>query len=303
VHDSSTVHGRCGYLISTMLKIPNLISTMLKKVSTPSKLIIAAALVILCFVFLWETPATPPCLPTNKVRKNVREYVERLELCENKVFSQNGEDGILQCLFDDFGTTSKYYVEFGVEDGTECNTRLLREKHGWGGLMMDGSNSDPSINLRKEFILWDNVCSLFSKYNIPKDGALDLLSVDTDFADYWILESIFECSYRPRVLLVEVNASYEPKKAYTVPKPEAGELKMWDQTNFFGATPEAFRKLGRKFGYTMVYCDSRGVNCFLVRDDVLLNVPDIEMLHKPPNFGNHGEHHRDAHRESELTSV
>jgi hypothetical protein len=33
-----------------------------------------------------------------------------------------------------------YYIEFGVEDGRECNSRLLREQHGWHGLMMDGGN-------------------------------------------------------------------------------------------------------------------------------------------------------------------
>jgi hypothetical protein len=42
-----------------------------------------------------------------------------------------------------------YYVEFGVEDGSECNTRLLRERYGWSGLLMDGGYHRPEINLHK----------------------------------------------------------------------------------------------------------------------------------------------------------
>ena len=33
---------------------------------------------------------------------------------------------MLEAVFDHLGTTDKIYVEFGVEDGKECNTRYLR---------------------------------------------------------------------------------------------------------------------------------------------------------------------------------
>ena len=54
------------------------------------------------------------------------------------VFSQVGEDGIIQAAFQCMGTTSKYFVEFGVEDGSQCSTRLLRERHGWTGRWVSG---------------------------------------------------------------------------------------------------------------------------------------------------------------------
>jgi len=44
-----------------------------------------------------------------------------------------GEDGIIEAAFRCLQTTDKYYVEFGVEDGSECTTRLLRERKGWTG--------------------------------------------------------------------------------------------------------------------------------------------------------------------------
>ena len=62
---------------------------------------------------------------------------------ESKIFSQNGEDGITMKLIDLIygeNNNNKFYVEFGVEDGMECNTRILREKYNWNGLQMDGSN-------------------------------------------------------------------------------------------------------------------------------------------------------------------
>ena len=60
-----------------------------------------------------------------------------INLHENKIYSQNGEDGILEYIFSKIGTTNKFSVEFGVGNGFECNTINLLEKKGWKGLMMD----------------------------------------------------------------------------------------------------------------------------------------------------------------------
>ena len=50
-----------------------------------------------------------------------------LEKFENKIHSQNGEDGVIGEILKRIGIVSKYAVEFGVEDGKECNTRLLKK--------------------------------------------------------------------------------------------------------------------------------------------------------------------------------
>lgn len=50
---------------------------------------------------------------------------------DKKVYSQVGEDGILEAVFDCIGQGEKYYVEFGTESCDECTTRYLRDEKGW----------------------------------------------------------------------------------------------------------------------------------------------------------------------------
>ena len=57
-----------------------------------------------------------------------------------KVYSQNDEDGILQEIFRRIGTTNKYFVEFGVQDGLESNCHYLLFQ-GWRGLWLEGNET------------------------------------------------------------------------------------------------------------------------------------------------------------------
>ena len=69
-----------------------------------------------------------------------------------QVFSQTDEDGAIEAVFEKIGTTDKVYVEFGVENGSVCNSRHLRENRGWSvanSLLLDGGFQNPAINLQK----------------------------------------------------------------------------------------------------------------------------------------------------------
>src|SRR5215211_3677985 len=63
----------------------------------------------------------------------------RLSDYEYRVFSQWGEDGIIQHLLRNIHIDRKVFVEFGVGDYTESNTRFLLVKNNWTGLLMDSS--------------------------------------------------------------------------------------------------------------------------------------------------------------------
>src|SRR5206468_8196630 len=100
------------------------------------------------------------------------------------------------------------FVEFGVEDGLQCNCRYLYEKF-WQGLMIEGSpemyerlkyNYDQNaVKTVHSFITKENIVQLFEENNVPKD--LGLLSVDIDGNDYWVLKEILLADYRPSIIV------------------------------------------------------------------------------------------------------
>lgn len=188
------------------------------------------------------------------------------------VFSQNGEDGIIHEIFNRIGTTNKFFCEFGVEDGLECNTTLLLLEN-WKGLWIEGDNKsynkalenfDEAINkdlltIQHSFITPENIEEIFDENNVPKD--LDLLSIDIDTTDYWVRKAI--TNYKPRVLIMEYNAAYFPPVVWIKKKNET----FWDGDINMGASLQALHDLNKLKGYTLVGCDFNGVNAFFVRND------------------------------------
>jgi hypothetical protein len=191
----------------------------------------------------------------------------------NKVYSQFDEDGIIEEIFRRIGTEHRTFIEFGVETGIECNSlKLLVE--GWRGLWIDGGKDyvaqirtthkawldSGALKLVNEFVLVDNIEKIIGESNI---GEVDLLSIDIDFNDFWIWRAI--TSIRPRVVVIEYNATWKPPLSMTVPyTPHPAGVA----SNYFGASLEAFTLLGKAKGYRLVGCGFSGVNAFFVRDDL-----------------------------------
>ena len=104
------------------------------------------------------------------------------------------------------GHGTKEYFEFGSENGMEVNTRILRELYGWHGHLLDGGNEDASIPLHKEWFTPSNIVSLLQKYKVNKN--LDVLSIDADYDDFYIMREILVAGYKPRVLITEYNCNF-----------------------------------------------------------------------------------------------
>ena len=204
---------------------------------------------------------------------------------EDRVFSQQGEDGIIDKIFSIIGTDSKYCVEFGGCDGVTCsNTRRLLTYEGWNGVLFDGSHHNPDISLYQEFLTAENINDVFEKYAVPPH--LDLLSIDIDFNDFHVWRAI-DKKYQPRLVVIEYNATFLPDEDRVVfYEPYA----VGDGTNYFGASILAFYILARSKGYSLVYAEKMGVNLFFVRDDLLTdhpfkNVNDVTALYMFPKYG------------------
>ncbi len=211
-----------------------------------------------------------------------------LEQSERKIYSQNGEDGVIEAIFAAIGVTNRFFVEFGVHDATECNTARLLEQ-GWTGLMMDGSgiSNNPLATIHNEFITRENINALFAKYQVPVD--FDLLAIDIDGNDYWVWQAL---TYRPRVVVIEYNASVPHEYRLAVPY---NPHFQWDLSDFFGASIRALAELGDSKGYELVYCERAGVNAFFVARTAL--PPDyvsrpLEEVYRPPNYFYQGLAHK-----------
>jgi len=214
------------------------------------------------------------------LRKNLYEnpkYADpkRLGRFEYQVYSQNGEDGIIHEIFKRIGTTNKFFFEFGVESGIECNSLALLLA-GWQGCWLDGnpayvraankkfaqSVSDKKLEIRETFITAENIEELLSSVSAPRD--LDLLSIDIDGNDYWVWKAI--SNYSPRVVVIEYNPTFRPPIEFSM---SYDAKKKYSGYSHFGASLKTLELLGSKKGYRLVGCNFHGVNAFFVREDLV----------------------------------
>jgi hypothetical protein len=213
---------------------------------------------------------------------------DRVQDAEFKVFSQFGEDGILQFLVAHVSVPleSEVFVEFGVESYAEANTRFLLAHDNWRGLILDGGTEMHSALERSElkwrhtieactaFIDRDNINRLICDAGI--EGDIGLLSIDIDGNDYWVLEAIDVVS--PRILALEYNAVFGPDAAVTVPyDPGFVRSKKHWTCLYWGASLAAMARLARDRGYALVTANRAGNNAFFVRRDVLGPIPEVSL--------------------------
>ncbi len=201
---------------------------------------------------------------------------------EFRVFSQWGEDGIIQSLVRQVPIDRPIFVEFGVENYVESNTRFLLANNQWSGLVIDGSadnieyiRRDPiywACNLKAEhsFITRENIDLLLARNGIA--GDIGLMSVDIDGNDYWVWEAI--STVTPRIVVCEYNSHFGPTAAVTTPYDPAF---VRDSAHFskiyYGASISAISALAARKGYSLVAANSVGNNVFFVRNDVLGSLP------------------------------
>ncbi|GAB2831633.1 hypothetical protein [Ferruginibacter profundus] len=194
-----------------------------------------------------------------------------------QVFSQYGEDGIIQYIISRVKIPNPVFIEFGVEYYTESNTRFLLLNNNWQGLVIDGSKQHIRF-IKNDFIYWkysitachsfitrENINTLISNYTSCSD--IGLLSIDIDGNDYWIWDAIEVV--KPRIIICEYNSTLGYDNKVSVPYAADFEQTRAHFSNlYYGASLAALCYLAEKKGYDFIGTASTGVNAFFVRKDL-----------------------------------
>ena len=201
-----------------------------------------------------------------------------------KVYSQNQEDGILYYLLSQLSERNGFAVELGAGDGIECNTGFLVREQGYTSYFIDGSpywlnlgkNAYESMTVKGtpificSWITRENIIELLEENHIPKE--IDVLSVDIDGNDYWILEEIMKQKrLDPKIIVVEYQDIIGPEKALSVPYDpyfNHTNYDCWNGPNYCGASLPAFIYLLRDT-HVFVGCEKQGFNGFFLRKDLV----------------------------------
>lgn len=192
---------------------------------------------------------------------------------EFKVFSQWGEDGIIQWIISKVPSIEPIFIEFGVEDYRESNTRFLLMNNNWKGLVIDGSAENVKrikasswywrydLTALCAFITQENINELFRQNGFH--GDIGILSIDIDGNDYWVWEAVEAVT--PRVVICEYNSVFGAEKKVTIPYDENFVRSRGHHSNlYYGASLASLIALGQRKGYICIGSNSAGNNAFFV---------------------------------------
>ena len=189
-----------------------------------------------------------------------------------RIFSQWGEDGILVRLTNAMPDIPKTFVEIGVEDYRECNTRFLARR-GWRGVAFDGDVEavqraqslrevwSGDVEVAAEWVEPANVNQIIAARGLT--GAIGVLSIDVDGIDYHLLDAVNVVS--PWIVVMEYNARYGPQATVTVPyQPGFDRREEHHSWLHHGVSLAGLEAWGTERGYDLVTVNRQGTNAFLI---------------------------------------
>jgi hypothetical protein len=212
---------------------------------------------------------------------NEKTSISNFSEIEFQVFSQFGDDGIIQYLINRIEIPNKTFIEFGVEDYRESNTRFLLINNKWSGLIIDGGKNNVDaikkdyvysmfdLHAKEAFITKDNINEIIMSYlKLGYEREVGILSIDIDGNDYWIWQAIVVI--KPIIVIIEYNSLFGKEKLWTIPyKENFYRLDEDKYYQYWGASISALCDLAEKKGYDFIGCNSHGNNAYFVRKDKL----------------------------------
>lgn len=199
-----------------------------------------------------------------------------VEVC---VFSQFGEDGILDWLVEKLPISRPLFIEIGVGNYLESNTRFLLRHRNWRGLIIDGApelaqlkTDDVSwahdLTAVSAFVTAENVSSIIKSAGF--DAPVGILSVDIDGVDHWVLKQLLWL--KPDIIICEYNAVLGDLYPITVPYDPGFDRRAVPGTSrlYYGASIQAFVSLLKD--YTLAGTAVAGGNAFFVRNEIFSKI-------------------------------
>ena len=205
-------------------------------------------------------------------------WINEIQSQNKKIYSQGNQDGVLEYIFKNIGTTNKFCVEFGFNSntltgGSGPNVARLVIEDKWNFLLLDGDHENASINLYREFITPENIGNIFKKYLVPIEP--DYISIDVDSTDLWLMKSLLINGYKPRLISIEYNANYSLEQSYTITCKERPVIFHHIGDMVYGASLLALNKVAEEFGYSLIGVVSC-LDLFFLRNDLLTSpIPSI----------------------------
>lgn len=220
---------------------------------------------------------------------------------EFSIFSQWGDDGIIQYLTNKI-STPKTFVDIGAGTYTQPDTRFLLQNNNWSGLAIDASSVSSlknsalyslyDITAKQCFVTAENINELISSM---KD--IGLLNIDIDGNDYWIWKAI---QMAPVIVIVEYNP-YFGLQPITVPyDKDFRRTQAHFSTMYYGASLISLCELADNKGYYFIGCNSNGGNAYFLRKD---KIGDLKPLSAEEGFiPTKSREHRDENGDLTFTN-
>ena len=262
--------------------------------------------------------------PDNDWLFNLKNYSNPKIQSEDK--TEFDEPSILEYLYTFIEDDCKFGLDVGAWGAS--NVDYISDKLNWRRLQIDGQEKgSDSYSYKVEWMTKENIISILNKYKCPKP--LEVISIDLDNMDYWILEQILLNGFKSKIIIFEFNPMYKYNECYTkayypnatksgIPLTTPGTVTLGrgavirhstdipiltgnaGSSSWYGASLGAFIKLGKRFGYELVYISPAKINKYgdtdlryhgfnsnngwllnkeYIREDDLIHTPD--SLHTP----------------------
>ena len=227
---------------------------------------------------------------SNFVQSKSNNSKEFYRMLETKVFSQNGEDGILIYLLMKLNLInlyevpvdggSRFWFDIGC-GGKSSNVRILTDHFKWSGIGIDSNLkqlemqkkefekiANSNVIFLNEMVSEENVDKIYSFYT---KCAPDVISIDIDSFDHYIFAGTM---LNPAIIIIEYNSQFA-EEMLGVRK--TAPIKDFSKFNL-GASLAFLVALAKHKGYTLICCESSGVNAFFVRTDLAekYHIPSVE---------------------------